>query len=31
LKFDSCGKQFDSNILTSLQLSVKIKLNKKIC
>jgi len=31
LKFDSRGKQFVSNILTKIQLSVKIKLKKFIC
>ena len=31
LQFDSRGKQFGSNILTRIQLSVKIKLKKFIC
>jgi len=31
LQFDSTGKQFGSNILTRIHLSVKIKLKKFIC
>ena len=31
LQFDSRGKQFGSNILTRIRLSVKIKLKKFIC
>jgi len=31
LQFDSGGKQFGSNILTRIPLSVKIKLKKFIC
>jgi len=31
MQFDSRGKQIGSNILTRIQLSVKIKLKKFIC